>query len=358
MSNLVEPFSPQGMLHKGWTSKVLDYAIVCDWANKGNSLIVGDASGGLFAFEGFSGRTIWKNENIHNGGLLAMSISPDGNVIATSGQDGNVCFWDSNDGAEINILDLGKGWIEHLEWSPNGDFLAVAFSRNVLIFNPKGEEVWQSEDHSSTVSAIRWSKINEIATACYGKVTFFDCINNKINQQLQWQGSLVSMELSPNGDIVACGSQDNSVHFWRRSTGVDAEMTGYPGKPSSLSFDHTGTLLATGGSERVTVWSFHGNGPEGTRPGELGHHTQPISTLSFSNNGTLLASGSRDGSVVISFLKNNGDGDPVGAAFSGNSVSSISWKPDDCALAAVNSEGIVNLWNFRVRSDLKYKGFD
>ena len=35
--------------------------------------------------------------------------------------------------------------------------------------------------------------------------------------------------IKPDGDIVACGSQDNSVHFWRRSTGMDAEMTGYPG---------------------------------------------------------------------------------------------------------------------------------
>ena len=43
-------------------------------------------------------------------------------------------------------------------------------------------------------------------------------------------------------------------------------MTGYPGKPSHLAFDSTGTVLATGGSERVTVWSFQGEGPERTAP--------------------------------------------------------------------------------------------
>ena len=31
-------------------------------------------------------------------------------------------------------------------------------------------------------------------------------------------------------------------------------MSGYPSKPSTLAFDETGTLLATGGSEIVTVW--------------------------------------------------------------------------------------------------------
>ena len=53
-------------------------------------------------------------------------------------------------------------------------------------------------------------------------------------------------------------------------------MSGYPAKPSSLAFDDTGTLLATGGGEAVTVWSFQGSGPEGTRPGVLEFHVQPV----------------------------------------------------------------------------------
>ena len=70
-------------------------------------------------------------------------------------------------------------------------------------------------------------------------------------------GIIVSLELSQDGDIVACGSQDNTVHFWRRSSGQDSMMSGYPGKPSSLAFDSTGKLLATSGSSVITVWSFN-----------------------------------------------------------------------------------------------------
>ena len=72
------------------------------------------------------------------------------------------------------------------------------------------------------------------------------------------------MVLSPDGGIVACGSQDNSVHFWRRSTGQDSEMFGYPGKPSALAFDDTGTLLATGGG-------VCGDGLELPEKGSRGH---------------------------------------------------------------------------------------
>ena len=353
----IEPFSPRGMFHEGWTSKVNDYAIVCGWAQKGSLFIVGDVAGGIFAFEGDKGKIVWEKENTHSSGLLSMSIHPEGEIFATSGQDGNVQIYDCKEGKVIKTINLGRGWVEHLSWSNDGIFLAIAFSKKVYVFNQNGNEEWVSDDHPSTVSAIVWSKANELATACYGRVTFFDVANKKINQKLEWQGSLVSMQLSPDGDIVACGSQDNSVHFWRRSTGLDAEMTGYPGKPSHLSFDDTGTLLATSGSERITVWSFTGNGPEGTMPGELCHHTEPISSLAFSNKGMLVASGSRDGSVVASFLKKDGNGDPVGAAFAGDLVGAISWRPDDCALAAVNAKGVVTVWNFKVRTSSLSKGF-
>jgi len=174
---------------------------------------------------------------------------------------------------------------------------------------------------------------------------------------LEWQGSLVSMILSSDGDIVVCGSQDNSVHFWRRSTNQDSEMRGYPGKPSQLAFDHTGKVLATGGCEIVTVWSFHGNGPEGTIPGQLSLHTDSISSLSFSHRGMLLASGARDGSVFVWSLQNDGQGDPLGGAFAEDHVSAIAWRPDDSGLAAINSKGGITVWDFKIPTKISPKGF-
>ena len=50
----LEEFSPKGMLHKGWSAQVDDYAIVCGWALKGKAFLVGDVAGGLYSFEGLS----------------------------------------------------------------------------------------------------------------------------------------------------------------------------------------------------------------------------------------------------------------------------------------------------------------
>ena len=155
------------------------------------------------------------------------------------------------------------------------------------------------------------------------------------------------MVLSPDGDIVACGSQDNSVHFWRRSTAQDSMMSGYSGKPSALAFDGTGTLLATGGGEAVTVWSFEGAGPEGTRPGALEMHVQPVTTLAFARRSKRLASGARDGAVFVWSLTNSGEGEPVGGALVSNIVSNLYWRPDGRALAALDSTGGVTVWRSR-----------
>ena len=107
-----------------------------------------------------------------------MSIHPEGEIFATSGQDGNVQICNCHEGKVIKTLNLGKGWVEHLKWSNDGLFLAIASSKKVYVFNEIGEEKWISEDHPSTVSAITWSNKNELATACYGRVTFFDIVKN------------------------------------------------------------------------------------------------------------------------------------------------------------------------------------
>ena len=336
--------SPMSVLNRGWSAMVGDYAMAGGWSRRGEALVVGDAEGGVYAFEGESGETAWERRGVHDGGVLSVAVHPNGNVFATAGQDGRVLIWDAAEGQVTQAIEVGSSWVEEVAWSRDGKQLAASCSRKVHAYGPDGVEVWRSDDHPSTVSAIAWAGRRELATACYGRVTFFNAATGKARQKLEWQGSLVSMVLTPDGGIVACGSQDNSVHFWRRASGQDSEMFGYPSKPSALAFDDTGTLLATGGGESVTVWSFRKKGPEGTRPGVLEFHVQPITTLAFAPGAMLLASGGRDGAVVVWTLQRNGKGGPIGAEELESPVAKLYWRPDALALAALDAEGGVTVW--------------
>ena len=336
--------SSKGALRRGWSAAVGDYAIAGGWSLRGEALMVGDAAGGVYAFDGKSGAAVWERRGVHEGGVLAVAIHPSGTAFATAGQDSRVLIWSAAEGQVSRAIDVGSGWVENVAWSPDGQWLAASCSRQVRVYGEDGAEVWRSDDHPSTVSAIAWSSVGELATACYGRVTFFDASTGELRQKLEWQGSLVSMVLSPDGDIVACGSQDNSVHFWRRSTEQDSMMSGYPAKPSALAFDDTGTLLATGGGEAVTVWSFQGSGPEGTRPGVLELHVQPVTTLAFARRAMRLASGGRDGAVVVWSLQRDGEGGPIGTAVVAGAVAELYWRPDGRALAALDARGGVTVW--------------
>ena len=335
---------PRGDLRPGWTAGVADYAIAGGWTVRGEALVVGDAAGGVYAFDGRSGATTWAQPGVHRGGVLAVAVHPSKPAFATAGQDGRVLVWNAAEGQVSQAIEVGSDWVEHVAWSPDGQWLAASCSRKVHAYGADGVKTWRSPDHPSTVSAIAWSSAEELATACYGRVTFFDASSGELRQQLEWMGSLVSMVMSPDGEIVACGSQDNSVHFWRRSTEQDAMMSGYPAKPSALAFDDTGTLLATGGGEEVTVWSFQGKGPEGTRPSVLELHVEPVTTLAFAPGTRRLASGDREGAVVVWSLQKDGKGGPIGSAEVAGEVAAVYWRPDGRALAALDAQGGVAAW--------------
>ena len=86
---------PRGVLRLGWSAEVGDYAIAGGWSARGEALVVGDAAGGVYAFEGKSGASAWAQQGVHEGGLLAMAIHPSGTALATAGQDGRVIVLDA-----------------------------------------------------------------------------------------------------------------------------------------------------------------------------------------------------------------------------------------------------------------------
>ena len=73
--------SPRGVLRRGWSAEVADYAIAGGWSLRGEALMVGDAAGGVYAFDGKSGATAWARRGVHEGGVLAAADPPGRNRV-------------------------------------------------------------------------------------------------------------------------------------------------------------------------------------------------------------------------------------------------------------------------------------
>ena len=122
-----------GVLRQGWSASVDDYPIAGGWTHRGEALAVGDVAGGVSVFEGKSGAAAWSHSNAHEGGVLAMALHPEQPQFATTGQDGKVRVWSAADDAVRFTIDVSSAWVEHVEWSRDGQWLAVSYGRQVCV---------------------------------------------------------------------------------------------------------------------------------------------------------------------------------------------------------------------------------
>lgn len=312
-------------LEARWSRDAGDYVRALDVSPEGRHCVVGTGAGAVLVLDAATGEVSW-DRHAHTGGVLELACSPAGAMVASCAEDDRARIFSLETGELLAELPGGGGWVERLSWAPDGQKLATASGKHVNVWSAAGELLSRTEPLPSTVTAIAWGRRgSELAASCYGGVHIHALSAGGKARRLAWQGSLVGMAWSPDGKVIACASQDCSVHFWRLPSGKDSEMSGYRFKPRALSWNSESTLLATAGDAAVTVWDFAGKGPEGTRPIQLEAHLAECTHLAFSPRGGLLASGSKDTSVLL--WEPRRDPELTQYAFLEDTVGALAWYP-------------------------------
>jgi WD40 repeat protein len=274
------------------------YPCALAWSSSGNILAVAEDSGHvelLFPAAGGARQRI----RAHEGPVQSIAWQPGRDVLLTTGQDGAARLWQAPFDAPTELLPPSGTWIDHACWSPVGDRAAVADGPRAHVFT-SGALTASLPQVGSTISSLAFTPSGKsLGVACYGGVRLFDPASGRPTRKLDWRGSMLSLVFSPTGSVVACGCQDNSVHFWRIASGKDAQMSGYSAKPRSLSFSHDGRWLATSGDAAVQLWPFDLRGPEGRAPLQLTGHEELVTDLAYAPLVDLLLSGARDGTVAM-----------------------------------------------------------
>lgn len=334
-------------LRSVWQSHIDDHVIALAPApGKNRWMAAAAVSGPIYLYDSERGLIVHACAG-HALGAMALAWHPNGLTLASGGQDGTARLWDAASGVQMAEVDGGAAWVEHVAWLPAQDnsrppLLATAAGRVLRIWSEQGELLHEFADHSSTIAHMQWHMPrNELALASYGVLTLRNPDQPDVVRQLPWKGSSLVVAWSPDGNYIATGDQDATVHFWITATGQDLQMWGYPTKVRELAWDHTSRYLATGGSDTVIVWDCGGKGPEGTKPRMLTGHEDGLRALAYQHRGALLASGGRDGLVML--WQPTQQKKELAHVARPSPISQLCWLTDDQRLCIGADNGTVEL---------------
>jgi len=160
-----------------------------------------------------------------------------------------------------------------------------------------------------------------------------------------------SVAFSPDGTILASGSEDRTIKLWDVKTGTEILTLTWHDKPiSSVAFSPDGTILASGSWDgAIKLWDVK----TGTEILTLGHD-KSISSVAFSPDGTILAAGLGDYTIKQVKLWNVKTGTEIGTLIGdrGGSVTSVVFSPDGTILAAGSADHTIKLWNVKTGTQI------
>lgn len=217
--------------------------------------------GQLLVWEWQSESYILKQQG-HYFDMNTLAYAPDGQNIATGGDDGKIKLWNTASG-----------------------FCFVTFT-----------------EHTSSISQVEFAKQGQVlfSASLDGTVRAFDLVRYRnfrtFTSPFPTQFSCLAVD--PSGEVVAAGSHDSfEVFMWSVQTGKLLDvLTGHEGPISSLAFSPTGNLLASGSWDKtVRVWTVFGRS-RAVEPYQL---SAEVLAVTFRPDGKELAASSLNGQILF-----------------------------------------------------------
>ncbi|MEM7532252.1 MAG: CHAT domain-containing protein [Chloroflexota bacterium] len=282
----------------------------------------------------------------HAGGVRSVVYSPDGQTIASSGDDGTIRLWSADDLTPIALLFGHTNTVNSIFYSPDGTHIVSGSEdRTVRIWDvDSGEQVAQFEGHSGPIRSVAYHPDGQqVASGSNDKtVILWDVTNGA--QVAQFAGHIdwiQSVAYRPDGTQIASGSDDKTVILWDIASKEQvAQIDGHTGWVYAVSYSPDGRYLASAADDKtVRIWDVDSKEQVALFEG----HPDWLRTVAYSPDGTQLVSGDHSAAVLVWDIAS---GKQV-AQFDGHTeeVYAVAYSPDGRHIVSSGKDTTVQIWD-------------
>ena len=198
----------------------------------------------------------------HPDGVRAVAFSPDGQTLATAGDDDHVSLWDPATGKEGDRLDLHAKGASVLAFSADGKYLAAGGEAGELT-------VWRMSDEDERRRLVgRDGRVGYIAFAPDGNSFLWTQGKTiRISEVETWvelahyngrDMDAACFALSPDGKTLATGG-GQTIHLWDLETGALLQFSDEKANMAAILFAPDGKTLASASPDgAVLLWDLKG----------------------------------------------------------------------------------------------------